>query len=133
MQKWLIVDDDADDRDIFEVALQEAAPNVHLIQATNGLEALRLLKSLKPVDFPEKIFMDINMPNLDGKECIREIKKDPELRNIEVIMYTTSSADREKDACMKLGASAYVTKPTDISDLITILKGISSASVRQPK
>lgn len=127
MQKWLLVDDDQDDQDIFEIALGEVDKGIRLQKSSNGVEALNHLRSLPESDFPSKVFMDINMPHMDGKECLREIKKDGKLQQIPVIMYTTSDAENEIEHCMKLGARDFVTKPTNVLELIRILRKFSNS------
>lgn len=124
MKRWLIVDDDVEDQDVFSIALDDAAPGIELLKAGNGVEALEILRSLDDAHLPELIFLDVNMPHMDGKECLREIKNDPALRNIRVIIYTTSSEQRDIDELLEAGAAEFITKPVDIVDLIRILQDI---------
>lgn len=120
---FLLVDDDADDVSLFEETIAEVAPGVQLSVAGNGLEALRLLREGKPK--PHLVFMDLNMPRMGGKECLREIKADPELSAIPVLIYSTSSQVRDMEETMQGGAVCFITKPSTIRDLKTIVASLA--------
>jgi CheY-like chemotaxis protein len=111
----LLVDDDEDDREIFCLALAEADPTVKCIQAKDGREALNLLKDKSFV--PDYIFLDLNMPLVNGKECLTEIRKQPHLNRVQVIIFSTSSSDRDIQETKQLGASAFIKKPPLLSTL----------------
>lgn len=116
----LCVDDDADDYEIFCEAVAMSLPQAKTLRANDGQSALVLLEELVVV--PDYIFLDINMPVMNGKEFLSHVKKDRRLKEIPVIMYTTSSEEREKNAFQKMGASGYIVKPTDFSSLVTALQ-----------
>lgn len=118
----LLIDDDADDREIFELALSEAAPTYTCITARSGLEALdRLIGGdIKP----DCIFLDLNMPRMNGAQCLEGIKKESQLSDIPVVIYTTSSEGRDRETTLALGATAFITKPPEIGELITALANI---------
>ena len=122
MIKWLIIDDDSEDQDIFEIALREVNTTLELIRASNGLEALQLLRSFDPAAYPDKIFLDINMPKMDGRECLRELKKDEQLKSIPVIIYSTSSDQRDRAELLHLGATSFLTKPSNLPDVVNIIR-----------
>lgn len=118
-----IVDDDEDDREILMIALKEVCDNPDCTIAVNGKDALSKLQ----VDehfVPDYIFLDLNMPVLNGKECLKEIKKTPRLDTIPVIIYTTSSYYKDVEELEKLGSSHFLVKPSAIDDLIRILSSI---------
>jgi CheY-like chemotaxis protein len=121
----LLVDDDEDDKEIFCLALQHADPSIECIMASDGPEALAILKDRSFV--PDFIFLDLNMPVMNGKECLKEIRKQHHLNHIPVIIFSTSSAEKDKDETKALGASAFITKPPLISDLAKKLSGIFSS------
>lgn len=112
----LIVDDDEDDRDLFCKALTLVDQEAECLQAVSGLDALRLLKSGK-IEKPDFIFLDLNMPRLSGKDCLKELKKDIYLSDIPVIIYTTSKLKDDKEETYKLGAVHFITKPSKLSEL----------------
>ena len=110
-----MIDDDMEDREIFRDALASIDPSIVCLQpATAGL-AIDLL--LEETEKPDCIFVDINMPVMGGFEFIEEIKTHSQLRDISVIVYTTSNEREHKEKAKKLGAAAYMTKPTSFSVL----------------
>src|SRR5688572_5754140 len=104
----LIVDDDEDDIDIFREAIEELDPSVKCLSAFNGLEALSLLAKLH-TKLPDYIFLDLNMPKLNGKCCLAELKKSSVYRQIPVIIYTTSRLESDIEETRRLGASYFLT------------------------
>jgi CheY-like chemotaxis protein len=106
----LLVDDDADDRKLFFEAVQEFDETVTCISASDGQEALLYLKA-EANPLPEFIFLDLRMPGISGKKCLEEIKKDPRLGPIPVIVYTTSREVEESVELKKLGAVHFMSKP----------------------
>ena len=120
-----LIDDDADDREIFSMALQNINPLIRFVISDNCKEALEKFSKDKMFK-PDFIFLDLNMPGMNGSQCLAEIKKQKRLKCIPVIIYTTSSVQRDKEETKKLGADYFLIKPTDINKLITILKKILS-------
>ena len=100
-------DDDLDDRELFADALQEVNPNVKLVLANNGHEIIELLKKH---DVPDFIFLDINMPVMSGKDCLKAIKRLDRVKSVPVIMYTTTSNREEFKNLALLGAAECVVK-----------------------
>ena len=117
-----LVDDDRDDREIFIEALAEIDDSYHCFTAENGEEAISKLSANAFV--PDYIFLDLNMPRMNGRECLVEIKTIKQLERIPVIIYTTSSLQREKEELVKLGASMFITKPNNFNDLCHSLKQV---------
>src|SRR5688572_31700891 len=112
----LIIDDDPEDRELFNEAISQINPSIKYLQAHNGEDGLNLLSG-NPVVLPDLIFLDINMPRMDGRECLREIKKKYPLKNISIIMYSTSASPTDIDEFQTLG-STYMQKPTKYSELV---------------
>lgn len=123
----MIVDDDLEDLEIFEIALKEANPSIDLLKVDGGPEALEILR--KNNSFPQYIFLDLNMRQMSGQDCIRELKNHDRFKHIRVIIYTTSSNDTEIHDLLSAGAERFITKPTSLTQLITILKEIADGSV----
>lgn len=115
-QKYLIIDDDADDADFFCEAIEQIRPNASCDVASNGEEALKLLRQ-RITNVPNVIFLDLNMPIMDGRACLFALKQDKKLRDIPVIIYTTSTHSRDREATMALGASYYLVKPTSFKKI----------------
>lgn len=108
--KLLIVDDDADDRMLFIEAVKEIDEDMECISANDGQHALELLRN-DTHSLPDLIFLDISMPRLSGKKCLAEIKKTERLKDIPVIIYTTSKDVEESKELKKMGAFHFISKP----------------------
>jgi CheY-like chemotaxis protein len=126
----LNVDDDQEDREFFCDALREIDPSITCLVASGGKEALSLLQKQKTL--PDYIFLDINMPMMDGKQCLRSLKNMPDFRSIPVIMYSTSTDTREIQECYKLGAVDFLIKPHSYEKLVNDLTSIFALSKRTP-
>lgn len=122
---FLLVDDDVDDVLLFEEVLKEVDKNIRLSSSSNGIEALEFLDK-NSSSLPRLIFLDLNMPRMDGKECLKAIKQDERFSHVPVIMYTTSSQSRDIEETMMLGAVCFITKPSSVNDLRSIIATISS-------
>lgn len=120
---FLIVDDDPDDVDLFCEAVKEIEKAWECLAVNNGEEALDKLRE-RAIPMPDIIFLDLNMPLMDGRACLRELKKDRALREIPVIIYTTSARRRDRDETRALGADHFLTKPTSLSKLREAIENI---------
>ena len=114
--RLLIVDDDPDDRHLFIEAVKEVEPDIDCVTATNGAQALELLKDTGH-PLPDLIFLDISMPLLNGKKCLAEIKNDVRLLQIPVIIYTTSTNVEESIALKQMGALQFISKPGNAAEI----------------
>lgn len=111
----MVVEDDVDDRLYFCNAVKEINASYECLEAWNGLQALEILRKAKRL--PDFIFIDINMPVMNGLDCLEKLKEDEQLKNIPVIIYTTSKYQENSDYTHELGASYFVTKPIDLKKL----------------
>jgi CheY-like chemotaxis protein len=109
-KRFLVIDDDTDDRELFTEALASVDPIIECDQATDGAEALKRLTG-REIDRPDIIFLDINMPVMDGWQFLTRLKKDDVYKHIPVIVYTTSSTLKDKRIADDLGALCFITKP----------------------
>lgn len=112
----LIVDDDEDDRDLFCDAVNVVDPEINCITARNGEEALNEL-SADRLPRPDLIFLDLNMPRVNGVQCLRELKKHPKLKAIPVVIYSTSKLKEDRETTRRLGAVYFITKPSSLQEL----------------
>jgi CheY-like chemotaxis protein len=119
--KILYVDDDPDDRQVFQEALKSIDENCICATAKDGLDALTYLGSNA---LPDLIFLDINMPLMNGKTCLAEIKGNKITAHLPVIIFTTSHNPVEKDEFKRLGASDFVLKPVSYLGMKNILTAI---------
>lgn len=126
----LLADDDAEDRELVREALQESRLRNDLHTVQDGAELMDYLyrrgtyAAEGSAPRPGLILLDLAMPKKDGREALAEIKRDPDLRQIPVIVMTTSSAEEDICRSYDLGASSYVTKPVSFAALVDVMKGI---------
>ncbi|WP_281233982.1 response regulator [Flavobacterium gelatinilyticum] len=120
----LLADDDMDDTEMFCEALAEIDENAICHCAENGSEALKILSSLDKN--PGVIFLDLNMPIMNGWDCLKRLKSDDRYKEIPVIMISTSSHKNDMETASKLGALCYFVKPNNFNDLKEILRTITS-------
>jgi CheY-like chemotaxis protein len=126
IKKVLCVDDDIDDQLIVSETIREINDSLEVATALNGYEALEFLEQAKSNgDLPCLIIMDINMPLMDGKQALAEIKKDKELDHVPVVMFTTSSSQLDMAFCEKYGV-AFITKPIDMQGFRSTIQGLLS-------
>ena len=130
MQNIYLIDDDMDDVELFREALEEVNPSILLQYANDGYEAVKNLTERKDA-LPDLIFLDISMPRFSGLQCLATFKNDEQLKDLPVIMYTTSSQEREIRTARELGASAFVTKPNDFKVLKRLLALVLDTPVDQ--
>lgn len=124
----LIADDDPDDRDLTRDALKECrlANDVHFVH--DGEELMDYLnrkgayEQLAGMPLPGLILLDLNMPRKDGREALKEIKVDPVLRRIPIVVLTTSKAEEDILRTYDLGVNSYVTKPVTFDSLVDTIK-----------
>jgi two-component system response regulator len=124
----LLAEDDADDRLLVKEALAEGRVLNELRSVEDGEELLDYLRRQGRYADPETsprpglVLLDLNMPRKDGREALREIKADPDLKRIPVVVMTTSKAEEDILSSYDLGASSYVTKPVTFERLVELMK-----------
>jgi CheY-like chemotaxis protein len=126
----LLADDDEEDRMLARDALAESRLSNEITCVTDGEDLMDYLhrrgKYAPPVEAPRPglILLDLNMPKKDGREALREIKADPELRQISVVVLTTSKAEEDIYSSYDSGASSFITKPITFEGLVEVMKGL---------
>ena len=118
----LLVDDDPDDRMLFNEAFKQVNNGFELVELTNGEELLHYLNNGHPL--PKLIVMDYHMERMSGDEVLTTIKKDKQLSKIPVIVYSGSSSSIQQDPILKLGANAYVQKPNTYEKMVDVVKSM---------
>lgn len=113
-KKILLVDDDADDRQIFEELVLEMDRETIVVCAENGLEMVALLDKADDNDLPDMIILDQNMPKMTGKESLIFLKESPRYKTISTIVYSTYQIKDFYQECLALGAQDVVAKPDTI-------------------
>src|ERR671929_266704 len=126
----LMADDDPDDREMTREAFAESRLANDLRFVEDGEELMDYLrrrgKYADPASAPRPglILLDLNMPRKDGREALREIKADPELRSIPVVVLTTSQAEEDIYRTYDLGVSSFITKPVSFEGLVAVMKAL---------
>lgn len=110
--KILLIDDDEDDREFFELAVKDSVYSIDCISTTGVTEAFSSLQS--ETRKPDYIFLDLNMPGIDGRTGLKEFKKREVTRDIPVVVFSTSSEQQDILDVKSLGATHFITKPPSI-------------------
>jgi CheY-like chemotaxis protein len=126
----LLADDDEEDQEFIREALAETRLKNDLFCVKDGEELMDYLKRRGAYSEPGKaprpglILLDLNMPRMDGREALKEIKSDPELRSIPVVVMTTSSEERDILQTYDLGVNSYITKPVTFAGLVRVIRAM---------
>ncbi|MFC7549904.1 response regulator [Plantactinospora sp. GCM10030261] len=123
----LVVDDDPGDVLMIEEALEESAINKQIDVVGDGQEAMEFLRGEgrhPGAERPDMILLDLNMPRMDGRQVLSQVKGDDDLRTIPIVVLTTSSADTDILSSYSLQANAYVTKPIGLDDFTDVVRRI---------
>jgi CheY-like chemotaxis protein len=113
----MIIDDDDDDRFFFSEALAKAAPDCKFLSASDGDKAIKMLQN-SALESPDIIFLDLNMPRMNGWQCLLLIRLIEQLKYIPVVIFSTSKENLQFEKASVLGNVHYMTKPPRISDLV---------------
>jgi CheY-like chemotaxis protein len=126
--KCFIIDDDLDDQEIFLMCVREINSNIHCLTCNSGVEAISMLES-DPGYIPEFIFIDVNMPKMNGNMCLGILKNMERLRHTKFFMYSTTSEPSALNSSRSLGADDFIIKPVKIAELKERLSGIFSDTI----
>jgi chemotaxis family two-component system response regulator Rcp1 len=123
----LLVEDNPADVRLTVETMKEVKVSNNMSVVTNGEEALSFLRrepGFEDVPRPDLILLDLNLPRKDGREVLQEIKSDPGLRRIPVVILTTSQSEEDIIRAYNLAANCYVTKPVDLDQFVKVVKSI---------
>jgi len=123
----LLVEDNPRDVQLAEEALKESKLHVELSVTNDGEEALKYLykkEEYAEARTPDLILLDLNLPKVDGREVLKEVKSDPSLKSIPVVVLTTSTAEEDILKSYNLHANCYITKPVDFDKFIEVVQYI---------
>jgi two-component system response regulator len=118
-----MADDDFDDQNFLKMAVHKYSPEIKVECVSNGMDLLGLLKTKKE---PDLIILDLNMPQRNGKDILKDIKTNDVLKHIPVIIYTTSTSPDEINTIYDLGANSFLTKPRDFKEISSAMSMICS-------
>lgn len=122
----LVADDDEDDQMLTKEAFEEKRNYLDIRFVNDGVELLEYLRGQNKYSrpgtapLPALILLDLNMPRMDGKEALKEIKNDPALRKIPVVVLTTSSAEPDILKAYEMGVNSFITKPVTFTEFVKI-------------
>jgi CheY-like chemotaxis protein len=129
--KIVVAEDDADDRVLADTAFRELRTPDELEFVNDGEELmqklLRLLHTRQAL--PDLVVLDLNMPRKDGRTALREIKEHPVLRELDVVIFSTSNSDIDRSYTLELGARDYVVKPSEFRELVNFFRQICCRTV----
>ena len=123
MSKVFLIDDDFDDQEFFSIAVKKLDEKNECIFAADGERGVELMRSDENFN-PDYVFIDFNMPKMNGLECLGEIKRMDRFRNTPVYIYSTTDNPTTMDDSKKMGATGYIVKPSGLQVLVEILKVI---------
>ena len=127
MPEILLVDDNPADSDLTWLVLARSTRQNHISAVYDGEQAMAFLqrtgKHANAVR-PQLVVLDLNLPRKDGRAVLDEVKADPELRKIPVVIFTTSRSGRDIARCYELGANCYVSKPGNLDDFRSVVRSI---------
>jgi CheY-like chemotaxis protein len=115
IERILIIDDDEEDRDFFCQAVKLISPSIECFEAVDGADGLKYLSTAEHL--PSCIFLDLNMPRVNGIQFLKMINRIGAFKEIPVIIYTTSKRQQDKDETALLGAVHFITKPYNLKEL----------------
>ena len=118
----LIAEDDDDDFEIFSTAIGEVSIAIVLSRAENGEVLMKKLNASEVL--PEILFLDIQMPCVNGRDCLRQIRSDKKFDALPVIMFSSSSDSQDIEHCFREGSNLYLQKPSSLQELILALERI---------
>ena len=125
----LLVEDDRSDVDLTKEALDDANISIHLNVVEDGEKAMAYLRRENPyarAARPDLILLDLNLPKKDGREVLRDVKSDPDLKTIPVVILSTSDADNDVIMSYDLGANCFITKPFGFDQVSSVVKSIQN-------
>ncbi len=135
----LLVEDNAGDVRLTREAFKDAKVHLDLYVVSDGVEAINFLRRQGPYlesPRPDLILLDLNLPRKDGREVLTEIKTDPGLKTIPVVILTTSGSDVDIENSYQLHANCYVSKPVELDGFLEVIRSIDDfwlSAVRLPR
>ena len=128
----VIADDDSDDRLLFKEIIAEISPKIKVHDIENGISLMQSLNE-SGTTLPDILFLDINMPGKNGKECLREIKNNAKFNDLLVVIYSTSGNESDIKNTYTTGANLYIRKPNTYSDLKNVIRKVLSLDINNYK
>ena len=121
---WFVIDDDLDDQEIFMMAVKKVNPTIECAFANDGVIAIAKFAN-DPAFNPGSIFLDVNMPRMNGIECLAALRNIERLKDVPIFMCSTSADPRIVANAQELGARDFIVKPSTISEFATVLAEVN--------
>ncbi len=125
----ILAEDDVDDQNIFQIALQEVDPLIRLEFASNGNQLIDLLKSFRP----DLLFLDLDMPYKNGLECLLDIRSNPVIENLPVIVFSSTTKQSNIQTAYEMGAHLFFIKPPVYKDYLSSIRSILALKWEDPE
>ncbi len=125
----ILAEDDVDDQNIFQIALQEVDPLIRLEFASNGNQLIDLLKSFRP----DLLFLDLDMPYKNGLECLLDIRSNPVIENLPVIVFSSTTKQSNIQTAYEMGAHLFFIKPPVYKDYLSSIRSILALKSEDPE
>jgi CheY-like chemotaxis protein len=122
----ILADDDVDDLELFQSAAKECNENIKIVTAEDGLKLIELLEKEEP---PDVVIMDLNMPGMNGYDCVKVIRGNKKYNTIPIMIFSTSSAKEDIEHCLEIGADFYVVKPRSFKALTDIVSDLNEGTI----
>jgi CheY-like chemotaxis protein len=126
----VLADDDPDDREMFEEAISRINPQIEVVTLVNGMS---LIRELEDGADPDMIFLDLNMPGKNGRECLAAIRQNASWNKIPIVIYSTSASKRDVNETYHSGANLYLLKPNSFQDLVQIIRRVFSIDLESTR
>lgn len=120
---FFLIDDDEDDQQIFSLAVKNADNSFECVCTDDCVDAIKTFAADETFK-PHAIFIDMNMPRINGIECLREVRKAQHHKDTPIYIYTTSSDEKIKKESLVYGATGLITKPSSLTDLISLISEV---------
>lgn len=125
----ILAEDDVDDQNIFQLTIQEIAPDVQIQFVSNGKELLTLLQN----NTPDILFLDLEMPYKNGLECLVEIRNNPNLEKLPVVVFSSTTKPGNIQTAYEVGAHLFFIKPAVYSEYVSSIKAIFKLNWKEPE
>ena len=122
----ILADDDTDDIELFQSAAKECNENIEIVTAKDGIKLIELLEKEERIDV---IILDLNMPKMNGYECVKTIRQNKKYNTIPIMIFSTSSAKEDIEYCLETGADFYVVKPASFKGLKEIINDLNKGTI----
>jgi chemotaxis family two-component system response regulator Rcp1 len=136
MAEILLIEDNPGDVLLTREAFKECSQEHNIVSVKDGVEGFKYLKregSYKDSIPPDLILLDLNLPRKDGRELLKEIKEDEDLKMIPVIILSTSKNEMDIEKCYELNVNCYITKPVELDNFIEVIKSVETYWIQTAK